>query len=438
MTDSSDGAMATMLKQMRHTPPGYYNVRFGLPEYTDWTDESMSWKEACYIGDWSFLWERRFRGPDALKLFADFSVNSFASFAINQSKHVIHTNVDGKVIHEGILTRLDEEEFMLFGRGGFWLDYQRRHGNYDVESEPDDWFNFQVSGPNAIFALEKASGENMREIKFMHNGTIELAGHPVLALRQGMAGEIGFELQGPAQHAQDVYDAVLRAGEEYGIRRLGARVSQVNHLEACFPTIVADYLPAIFGPDLTDYLAEFKAEMPAFAQTFNIAGSYTDDNISGWYRSPVELGWTRNIKFDHDFLGADALKDEVEHPRRTIRTLVWNAADVTDVYASLFRDGDPYTFMDIPRDQRGFMWADQVLDHHKPVGIATSRGYSYYFRQMLSLAVIDIDHADIGTEVEVLWGNPPGPQRRIRAQVAPAPYKSDNRRADLTTAKPRT
>src|SRR5918993_2133220 len=83
-------------------------------EYTDWIDESMSWKETCYIGDWSFLWERRFKGPDALKLFSDISVNSFAKFDIGQSKHVIHTNKDGKVIHEGILSRLDNDEFMLF------------------------------------------------------------------------------------------------------------------------------------------------------------------------------------------------------------------------------------------------------------------------------------------------------------------------------------
>jgi hypothetical protein len=96
--------MAIDIKQMRSTPPGYFTVRWGLPEYTDWIDESLSWKETCYIGDWSFLWERRFRGPDVLKLFSDISVNSFAKFDIGQSKHVIHTNKNGKVIHEGILS----------------------------------------------------------------------------------------------------------------------------------------------------------------------------------------------------------------------------------------------------------------------------------------------------------------------------------------------
>ena len=103
--------------RLRAKPEGYFTSRWGQPEYTDWLDESLSWKESCYIGDWSFLWERRFRGPDALRLFSDISVNSFASFAIGQSKHVIHTTEAGKVIHEGILTRLAEDELMLFGRG---------------------------------------------------------------------------------------------------------------------------------------------------------------------------------------------------------------------------------------------------------------------------------------------------------------------------------
>jgi vanillate/3-O-methylgallate O-demethylase len=62
------------------------------------------------------------------------SVNSFARFDIGQSKHVIHTKKNGKVIHEGILSRLDTEKFLLFGRGCFWADYHLRHGKYNASS----------------------------------------------------------------------------------------------------------------------------------------------------------------------------------------------------------------------------------------------------------------------------------------------------------------
>jgi len=322
---------------------------------------------------------------------------------------------------------------MLFGRGCFWADYKLRHGHYDATSKADDWFNFQVSGPNAVSVVEKAAGQSLRDIRFMRFGKIRIDGREVWALRQGMAGEIGFELQGPAAYAQEIYQAILQAGREYGIRRLGGRTVFINHLEACYPTIITDYLPAMFGDDMKDYLAEFRAAMPAFATTFNLAGSFEADDISAWYRSPVELGWSKNIKFDHDFIGRIPLETEVAHPRRTMRTLVWNADDVIAVYASLFHQGKPYHFMEMPRDQRGFMWADQVTRNGKLVGVATSRGYSYYFRQMISLCTIDVDCSEPGTEVIVLWGNPGEPQKEIRATVAPAPYKQDNRRVDLRT-----
>ncbi|MCK1305802.1 hypothetical protein IVB42_08965 [Bradyrhizobium sp. 45] len=54
------------------------------------------------------LREHRFKGPNALKLLSETSVNSLAKVDPNQSKHVIHCNDDGKVSHEGILTLLGE------------------------------------------------------------------------------------------------------------------------------------------------------------------------------------------------------------------------------------------------------------------------------------------------------------------------------------------
>ncbi|MGV9718226.1 hypothetical protein [Rhodococcus pyridinivorans] len=426
MTFSVDG--------MRTAPEVYAWSRFGQPEYTTWLDENLSWKESCYIGDWSFLWQHRFSGPDAIKLFSDTSVNSFSKFALGQSKHLIHTNKDGKVIHEGVLSRLGDDEFMLHGRGGFWVRHQLEKGGYKAEVEQDDWFVYQVSGPNSVKVLEKLGAENLRDTRYMYLTPTTVAGRKVWALRQGMAGEIGFELQGPKEYGQEIYDAVVDAGREFGIRKLGGRGAMINHLEACYPTIATDYIPAIFDEDMAEYLEVFTASMPSYAQPAYISGSYDGHEISEYYRSPIELGWARTVNTDHEFLGRAVLQEEKANPKRVIRTLVWNSEDVQDVYASLFRPGENYPYMEMPRDQRGFMWADKVQIGDDLVGVATSRGYSYYFREMLSLATIDTAHAEIGTEVDVYWGNPDGPQKRIRATVASAPYKTDNRRLDLHRA----
>jgi vanillate/3-O-methylgallate O-demethylase len=424
--------MKYTVDSMRTAPETYAWSRFGQPEYTNWLDESMSWKETCYIGDWSFLWQHRFTGPDALRLFSDITVNSYKKFDIGQSKHAIHTNKDGKVIHEGVLTRFGEEEFVVHGRGGFWAAFNLERGGYDAQVTKEDWFIFQVSGPNAVKVLHALTdSRDLLEAKYMHVVPITVAGHSIYALRQGMAGEVGFELQGPKEIAQEIYNAVLEAGKDHGIRKLGGRVALINHLEACFPTIATDYIPAIFDEDMAEYLEYFRAAMPAFAQPAYIAGSYDGQDISEYYRSPVELGWGKVVNTEHEFLGRVALTAEKAFPNRVIRTLEWNGEDVADVQASLFQEGDHYDFMEMPRDQRGFMWADRVEIDGQLVGVATSRGYSYYFRKMLSLATVDVEHSEPGTEVTVIWGAPGHPQKAIRAIVRPAPYKTDKSRGDL-------
>jgi vanillate/3-O-methylgallate O-demethylase len=424
--------VAINVNDLRKTPEGYFTSRWGLPEYTDWMDESMSWKENCYIGDWSFVWDRRIKGPGAVKLFSDISTASFEKFDIGQSKHLINCNENGKVIHNGILSRLSEDELMLQGRNGFWADYKLRHGKYNATLQADDLAKFQVSGPNSIHVIEKACGESIRDIQFMHFRKLRIEGLDVIALRQGMAGEVGYEIQAPIKRHRELYDAILKAGKEFGMRRLGGRAVFINHLEACFPTVIIDYIPAFMSDDMLDYFNEFKAAMRSFETVNQIAGSFEGKDISDYYKSPIELGWSNVVKFDHEFIGRKALEEEMAHPKRTMRTLVWNAEDVVEVYASLYRKGQPYHFMDMPRDQRGFHWADKVMKDGKLVGVTTSRGYSYYFRQMLSLCPINIDCSKPGTEVTIIWGNPDEPQKEIRATVAPAPYKEDKRRIDVS------
>src|SRR5918998_2214367 len=86
---------------------GYYEPY----EYTDWIDESLSWKETCYIGDWSGLGKLRVRGHDALRFFSEIAVNSLERFAIGQAKHAVLCNENGKVMGDGILMRLGDDDF---------------------------------------------------------------------------------------------------------------------------------------------------------------------------------------------------------------------------------------------------------------------------------------------------------------------------------------
>ncbi len=234
-------------------------------------------------------------------------------------------------------------------------------------------------------------------------------------------------VQGP-----EVYDAVMKAGREFGIRRLGSRTVMINHLEACFPTGGWHYLDARY-PWTGEYAEYIEKEHGIYGGLgAKLTGSFASDDIRDYYRTPVELGWTKNIKFDHEFTGRTALEREVADPKRTIVTLELNSEDMIDIYASLFREGEPYDFMDMPYEPHWMVWNDKVLKDGKPVGVSTVPGYSYFFRKVLTLTVIDVKLSAPGEEVTVVWGNPGTPQKNIRATVAPAPYKKDNRRVDLT------
>jgi len=413
-------------------------------QYTNWIDEQLSWKETCYVGSWSTFANLKLEGPEAIDLLADLSINSFTDYPVGGGKHLVQCDEDANVVAEGVLVREGEETFVVHGVPCYWTAYNLGRGDYDATCEFRDTFNYGIQGPNSIEVLDALADHSLRDVGFMRSGEIDIAGVDVTAVRFGMSGEIGFELHGPGEHSETVWNAILEAGDEYGIRRLSSGTSSINQLESGIPSRVRDFVSAIFGAEMADYRAFLREHQTRDLITHAVEGSFETDDLTDYYRTPVELGWDRYTEFDHDFVGREALEAEAADPRRVLVTLEWNEDDVVDVYASLFRDGPTCKFMEMPHQQKRAMIADRVLVDGEDVGVATMRGYSYYFRQMLSLCTIDVEHSDPGTKVTVLWGEGPNPtsptvedhvQTEVRATVAETPYKQDRRRADLSAAE---
>jgi len=410
-------------------------TQFEPAEFTGWIDESESWKTTASIGDWSPLPNKVIvKGPDAIRFFEDISVNSFARFEVGRAKHCIQCAEDGKIVCEGVLMRLAEDEVKFTSGPIFWAEYQFEKGNYDATFTQRGTGDFiiQVQGPNSLYILEKASGERHRDYGFMHLKRTCIAGVPVWSLRQGMSGELGFELHGDGEHALAVHQALLDAGAEFEVRRLGGRTKMVNHVEACFPTPVVDFMPAVESdPGFVDFLQQRYPDILQLFRFLPVKGSHTIKDRRELYRDPTELGWARNIKFDHAFIGRSALEAIVANQQRKMVTLVWDKEDVKDVYASLFEAGDTCEFMEMPRSVFDCFPIDRVMKDGAEIGVSTSRCYSYHFREMLSLCSIDLQHADPGEQVVVVWGSPGTRSKEIKATVAPAPYKRDNRKIDV-------
>lgn len=416
----------------------------GMAEWTGWRDEQMSWKTDCYIGDWTpCLDDLYLSGPDTLRFLSTITTNSFENFSVGKAKHYVMCNEYGKVMAEGILMHLEDEKYLMQSNTSYALyQYYKNAGKYPNMSVyqpewkfieaygltiPADKFKFQVSGPKALALSEKVVGEDLKDTKFMNIKHVKVKGLDCYVLRQGMAGEIGFEFQGPIEHQAELFNYIFEMGEEFNCRRLGYKTAMINHLEACFATFGVHYA-APLDESYENYQREagFEPYYPA------ITGSF-DGDWNNLARSPYEMGWSSCIKFDHDFIGRDALEKELENPKQIIVTLELNNDDMTELYASLFQtESDPFELSELPMNAYCMIQADKIYSlDGKEIGIETTPGYSYFYRKMLALSFIDAEYSTPGTDVKVLWGSPGKPQRYIRAVVQQAPYKQDNRKVDL-------
>lgn len=397
-------------------------------EYTNWIEEQRSWRETVALGDMTYMLYLQVEGPDALDLFIDTSINNFDGFSVGEAKHAVQCNHDGKIISEGVVEYLDENELAIQGFPAPYLMHCAEVGDYDVEAEVRRNHVYEVIGPDSPDLMDVLTDDPVLDIGFMNHATIDIGGHDVIALRHSLAGVPGFELLLPESVADPVRSEIVGTGAKFGLREIGTRTWYTTRLESGLPQGNLDYIPALYTDNVPS--------------AFSTDGSYQSDDLTDWYRSPVEYGWGHYADLDRDFIGRDALEEEIESPRRELVTLEWDRQDVAEIYGSLFTEGETYKFQELPSKQRVGVRADEIRLDGKLVGISTTPGYLYPFKRMLSLATVDVEHSDPGTEVTVIWGeggNPVNPmierhtQREVRATIAPAPYEDAERRADLST-----
>ena len=92
------------------------------------------------------------------------------------------------------------------------------------------------------------------------------------------------------------------------------------------------------------------------------------------------------MKFDHDFVGREALEAMGDEPTRRKVTLAWNGEDVARAMGTLFEKGDAAKYIDLPLSNYSTWPNDKVIGASGDmVGVSTFSGYSYNERSMLSL-----------------------------------------------------
>jgi len=365
---------------LRNSKIGAYVYPVVAPEFHNWRSEQAAWRETAVLFDQSHhMVDLYIKGPDAIKLLSDTAINSFANFPVNRAKQYVPVSHSGHVIGDGILFHLAQNELVFVGRApsANWIKFHAATGGYNVEVIEDDRspsrpggkpvqrisYRYQIQGPNAWAIIEKLNGGPLEQLKFFHMADMNIAGTRVRTLRHGMAGAPGLEIWGPYADGDRIKNAILEAGAEFGIVPVGSRAYPSNTLESGW---IPSPLPAVYtDPRMESY----RKWLPhnSYEAAGAIGGSFVSNNIEDYYVTPYEIGYGPFIKFDHDFIGREALEKMQNNNHRRKVTLAWNADDVVAAYASLFKKGEHAKYMDFPLSNFANSNYDAVMGGSKVV-----------------------------------------------------------------------
>ena len=443
-------AAGNPVHMLRNSQVGAYVYPVVPSEFTNWRSEQRAWRETAVLFDQTHhMAEMTVKGPDALKLMSYLTINTFNNFAPGKAKQMVPCSHDGYVIGDGILFYLDRDELLFVGRAPTvnWIQFHCETGGFKVDYVRDDrspsaprgkavtrrHYRYQIQGPNAWQVLEKLNGATIPDVKFFTMDTINIKGRKVRCLRHGMAGAPGLEIWGPYEQYDEVRDAIVEAGKDFGLLQVGARAYSSNTFESGW---IPSPLPAVYTGEK---MKKYREWLPAasYEATGSIGGSFVSENIEDYYTTPHELGYGPFVKFDHDFIGREALEKKVDQPHRKKVTFAWNADDVTKIIASMFRPGEEsYKFFDLPNANFASASFDKVTMSGKLVGLSMFTGYSFNERTVLSLGIVNAN-INVGDVLTLTWGEENGGTKKttvephkqidVRVKVSPVPYSRDVR-----------
>src|SRR3954468_2479464 len=391
---SSSGDIVGLLRNQQTGPNAYP----GVPaEYSNWRDEQWAWQHTCVLYNQSYhMVDLAVEGPDALAMLNHLGINSFKGFVPDKAKQFVPVTPEGFVIGDVILFYLAENSFNLVGRAPVieWVEFHAASGNWDVTVERDERtamrtdgrrksYRFQIQGPNAMKTIEKALGHTPPDLKFFNLTSVEIAGKTVRALRHGMAGQPGFEFFGPWDDGEAVRQALVEAGREFGLRSVGGRAYSSNTLESGW---IPSPLPAVYTGD---GLRPYREWLPAagYEGSASIGGSFHSEEIEDYYFTPWDLGYGSYVRFDHDFVGQEALERRADDDHRRKVTLALDDDDVVRTIGTMFRKSGRAKFVDWPSAVYSMHPFDRVTVDGETVGVSTWIGYSANEGKMLTTRV---------------------------------------------------
>jgi glycine cleavage system aminomethyltransferase T len=361
----------------------FYNHMYHPRHYGDPIAEY--WELVNGVTLWDVGVERQVEitGPDAFTLANMLVPRDLNKCAVGQCKYVFITAPDGGIINDPILLRLDENHFWISVADSdvlLWAMGVAYNSGLDVQIGEPDVGPLQIQGPKSTDVLVELFGEDALEIPYYHLREYRLDGLDLIVSRTGYTAELGFEiyLKNATPNAEKLWNLVLEAGKPHGLAVIGP--CHIKRIEAGILALGADM----------------------------------------WYDTnpfEVDLGyeWMVDLDQDSDFVGKEALRrikaDGVK------RKLV--GVEIGGERLGSYIDSSMIDFF-------------PVSSNGDRIGRVTSACYSPRLEKNIGFAMVPIEHADLGTELEVET-----PNEKTSAVVVQRPFidpKKEVPKQDLTPA----
>lgn len=254
---------------------GYY-----MPvQYTSLNEEHHTVRNGVGIFDVSHMGEFLVEGPHALELIQKVTSNDASKLVDGQAQYSCLPNDKGGIVDDLLVYRFSEEKYLLvvnasnIEKDWNWISSQNSM-EAKLTNVSDNYSLFAVQGPKATAILQKLTSVDLSSVKFYHFTVGEFAGaQDVIISATGYTGAGGFEIYVKNESAENVWNQIISAGEEEGIKPIGLGARDTLRLEMGF---------CLYGNDINDST------------------------------SPLEAGLGWITKFTKDFVNSDNLKKQKE------------------------------------------------------------------------------------------------------------------------------
>ncbi len=314
--------------------------------YTGVTDEHRCVRNAAGLFDVSHMGRFELSGEGADALLSLITPVAIDPLPKGGAQYAMLLNAEGGIIDDIYIYKKGENDYLIIVNASNrlkalrWIKKQRTGNSPKIQDLTEETALIALQGPKSWDILSQIIPSRKKEIPLRRFIELEsptaAPGAKLLIARTGYTGEKGYEIVMPAENAQDIWRAIMAAGESFGIKAAGLGARDTLRLELGYP---------LYGHEMDEET------------------------------TPIEADLTRFVDFEKDFIGKEKLVEQQEKgfPRKLV--------------------GFELLDQGVPRE--GLL----IYSEQKEIGKVTSGNYSPSLRKGIGMAYIDRNYSEEGTEL---------------------------------------